>query len=181
MARRFLLISVLVVLVALGTGALVVTGRSTLQSSRDAVDARWAGLRTPLGNRYQALAKLPSALVSAGVPSDRDYVHRLAVAGAEWDRAATRADDPGREVVAADELEGLAARARADTAASPRLSTDPGVTQALAGFDSALVPPADVGAYNDAVRTYQHDRTSLARRPAALVLGFDARPLLVVG
>jgi hypothetical protein len=89
--------------------------------------------------------------------------------------------DPGAEATTADELEALARRARANVAASARLSADPGIASAFAAFDQAVVAPAAVKAYNRAVRAYERARTGTIKSLVARALGYDARPVLVLG
>jgi hypothetical protein len=55
------------------------------------------------------------------------------------------------------------------------------VTQSLVKF-ATTKPNADlVTTYNRAVRAYEDERTGTLQRPVARVLGYDARPLLVLG
>jgi len=97
-----------------------------------------------------------------------------------WRTLAARSDDPGGEAGTANALEGLAARIRADVAASPRLSADVGITAALSAFDRSLVPADAATAFDAAVRRYQGVRTSWSRRPAALAFDFGPVPVLVL-
>lgn len=182
MSRRVILVFLLVAaLLVGGVVAVVVTTRPDLEDGRDTVDARWAALRAPLATRYDGLGQLTDALGAAGA-GERTYTVALAHEIEAWDALAGRSDaDPGAEAAAANRLEGLAARARVNVARSARLSRDPGVAAALAAFDSALVPTDQVGAYNRAVRRYQGTRTDALTQVSADLLGFDARPVLVVG
>ncbi|MFM8303647.1 MAG: hypothetical protein ACKOA9_05025 [Actinomycetota bacterium] len=179
MSRRVLLL-VLVVLVVVGAGvALVATTRPELSDRRAAVDRSWTPLREPLTARYAALDQLSTALDGAGA-GDRSYAVDLAGEVTRWTALAGRAD-AGAEASSANRLEGLATRTRVNVARSARLSRDPAVVEALTAFDAALVADADVRAYNRAVRRYQETRTgTLAQIPAGL-LGYGARPVLVVG
>jgi hypothetical protein len=97
-----------------------------------------------------------------------------------WQRLA-RVDDPGSQAPLANDLEALAARVKANVSASDRLNADPAIKAALSAFDGVVVSPPTVDAYNRAVRAYQHARTGTIRRLVADVLGFDARPQLVLG
>lgn len=180
MVRRLLLLVLLVALLAAGIGAVVVTGRAPLRDARQPVDARWATLRPPLAARYSALAQLPPALTAAGV-GDRAAAVELRGTLDQWRTLAARGDDPGGEAGTANALEGLTARIRADVAASPRLSSDAGITAALAGVDRALVPADAVAAFDSAVRRYQRVRTSWSKRPAALAFDFGPVPVLILG
>ena len=182
MSRRVVLFLVLAILVVVGAGvAVVATARPALDDDRQAVDARWTTLRGPLASRYEGLDQLATALSSAGA-GERTYTVALADELRVWaDLARSTDPDPDAEATAANRLEGLAARVRANVARSARLGRDPGVTQALAAFDAALVPTAEVEAYNRAVRRYQATRTDTLKRIPADLLGYDARPVLVIG
>ena len=182
MSRRVVVAVVLVIVLVAGAAALVVArSRPDLQSDRDTVDTRWAALRDPLAARYAALGQLSDALTAAGA-GDRTYAVDLAAEVDGWSALTSRNDaDPGAEAAAANRLEGLAARTRANVAQSARLSRDPGVAAALAAFDAGLVPPTEVDAYNKAVRRYQGTRTDTLTQIPADLLGFDPRPVLVVG
>ncbi|MFA5884077.1 MAG: hypothetical protein WDA60_09535 [Acidimicrobiia bacterium] len=182
MSRRVILFLVLAILVVVG-GAVAVfaTARPALEDDRQAVDARWAALRGPLAVRYEGLGQLATALANGGA-GDRSYTVALTDEVGVWADLARSSDpDPDAEATAANRLEGLAARVRANVAESARLGRDTGVTQALGMFDSALVPTADVEAYNRAVRRYQATRTDTLKRIPADLLGYDARPVLVIG
>jgi hypothetical protein len=182
MSRRVIVLLLVVVVVLLlgGAAAVVATSRTDLEDDRDAVDARWAALRVPLAARYDGLGQLADALGVAGAGA-RAYTVDLTGELATWrDLAARRDPDPAAEAVSANRLEGLAARVRANVAQSARLSRDPGVAAAFAAFDAALVPPDDVDAYNAAVRRYQSTRTGTLTRIPADLLGYDARPALVL-
>ena len=182
MSRRVLFLLVLVILVVAGAAvALVATARPDLDDGRAAVDARWAPLRTPLTTRYDGLGQLADALATAGA-GDRSYTVDLAAEIARWETLAGRNEtDAGAEAASANRLEGLAARTRVNVARSARLNRDPGITQGLAAFDAALVPNDAVEAYNRAVRRYQATRTDTLKQIPASLLGYDARPVLVLG
>ena len=181
MSRRVLLLLVLVILVVAGAAvALVVTARPDLDDRRDAVDARWVPLRSPLTTRYDGLGQLADALTAAG-SGDRSYTVDLAAEIARWETlTGNREPDAAAEAASANRLEGLAARTRVNVARSARLNRDPGVTQGLAAFDAALVPNDAVEAYNRAVRRYQATRTDTLKQIPAGLLGYDARPVLVL-
>lgn len=181
MGRRLLVLVLLAtVLVVGGAVALVLTARPDLDDGRRAVDTRWSTLRGPLATRYAGLAQLATALGAAGA-GERTYTVDLVDEVGTWDRLAGRDADPASEVMSANRLEGLATRVRTNVAHSARLSQDPGITEALAAFDTALVPTPDVDAYNRAVRRYQSTRTDTVKQIPADLLGFDARPVLVLG
>lgn len=182
MSRRVVLLFLLVIVLLAGAAvAGVATARPALDDDRSAVDARWTTLRGPLTARYDGLAQVATALDSAGAGA-RTYTTDLADELAVWAALVGEKDaDPGEEADAANRLEGLATRARINVARSVRLSRDPALTQAFAGFDAALVPADAVEAYNRAVRTYQSTRTDTLKRLPADLLGYDARPVLVIG
>src|SRR6478672_3265748 len=182
MSRRVgLLVLVVVLLLGAVAVAAVVTARSPLQDRRDAVDGRWVPLRAPLTARYDALGRVAAGLDAAGA-GERTYAVDLSDRLDEWNRLAKSASPkPGSEAVVANELEGLATRVRTNVSASGRLSRDQGLADAFTAFDSALVPPPAISAYNQAVRRDEHTRDEAMKRIAARILGFDARPELVIG
>ena len=65
--------------------------------------------------------------------------------------------------------------------ASEKLKSNDALRAAIDAFDQAVVPPPTVRAYNRAVRTYQDDRSGFFERLVAGALGYDSRPVLVVG
>lgn len=182
MSRRVLLLLALAILVVAGAAvALVATARPDLEDGRSAVDARWAPLRGPLATRYEGLAQVSEALGASGA-GERTYAVDLRDEVETWNRLIARTDpDVGAEAASANRLEGLAARVRANVARSARLNQDPALALVLAAYDSALVSTDDVEAYNRAVRRYQATRTDTFTRLPADLLGYDARPVLVVG
>jgi hypothetical protein len=182
MSRRVgLLVLVVVLLLGAVAVALVVTARSPLQDRRDAVDGRWVPLRAPLTARYDALGRVAAGLDAAGA-GERTYAVDLSDRLDEWNRLVKSASPhAGSEAAVANELEGLATRVRTNVFASGRLSRDQGLADAFTAFDSALVPPPAISAYNQAVRRYEHTRDETMKRVPARILGFDARPKLVIG
>jgi hypothetical protein len=169
--RWFLL--VLVVVVVGGAVALTLTERPKLDDARTAVDDRWKPLRGPdqLLLRYQSLQGALSAFNAAG-GSDRSVSKDLQAALDAWKRALT-GGDAGTET--------QAARLVANALGSERLKANAAVTQSLVRF-ATTKPNVDlVTAYNRAVRAYEDERTGTLQRPVARVLGYDARPLLVLG
>lgn len=180
MSRRVAILVLLIVVLVGGAIALVVTARPPLVEDRDAVDARWAALRTPLADRYARLDGVATELSAAGA-GERTYTVELADALEDWDGLLDEASaEPDAEAAAANRLEGLATRARVNIVASSRLRNNPAITAALEAFDLALVPPPAVDAYNRAVRRYEGTRSETAKRLTASLLGFDPRPTLQV-
>jgi hypothetical protein len=181
MSRRVGLLVLVVVLVLGAVAAFAVTAKSPLQDRRDAVDGRWVPLRAPLTARYDALGRVAAGLAAAGA-GERTYAVDLSARLAEWNRLAQRASpNAGAEAAVANELEGLATRVRTDVSASGRLSRDQGLADAFTAFDAALVPPPAVVAYNRAVHRYEDTRDQTLKRIPARIMGFDARPTLVIG
>ena len=179
--RWILLVLVLLIVGAVAAGALLV--RPDLVDTRDHADATWAPLRAPLAARYEALGGVATALTAAGA-GDRAATVDLSAELERWKAFALRGPkhtNPGAEAATAGELEALARRARANVAASARLAGVPGIAAAFATFDQAVVAPAAVKAYNQAVRTYQQAREGAIKELVAQSLGFDARPVLVLG
>jgi hypothetical protein len=182
MSRRVGLIVLVVVLLLAGVVVvLAVTARSPLQDGRDAVDGHWVPLRATLTARYQALGQVATGLDAAGV-GERTYSVDLKDRLDEWNRLAkSSSSDPATEAVVANELEGLATRVRRDIAGSGRLSRDQNLAGSFTAFDAALVPQPAVTAYNRAVRRYENTRRETFKRLPAKLLGFDERPILVIG
>jgi hypothetical protein len=172
------ILAILLVLVVGGAAALVVAEKPTLDDARDAVDARWQPLRPALVARYEQLGTVLAALGTAG-SGDRSVAHDLTSALAAWKKALADGD-VGTQAEVANRLEGEAARVRANVLASARLAEVGEVTSAIAAF-TASAPPQDlVQAYNRAVRAYEDDRNDSLRRPVARLLGYDARPVLMI-
>jgi len=177
--RRLLWVGLAVVaLVLVAVVVAMVTIRPDQSDARDRVDRAWAPLRAPLVARYQALGGVVQALDGAGARG-RTVTADLAAALARWQRLA-RVDDPGSQAPLANDLEALAARVKANVAASDRLNADAAIKASLSVFDRVVVSPPTVEAYNRAVRAYQHARTGTIRRLVADLLGYDGRPQLVL-
>jgi len=172
---------VLIVVVVGGAVALTLTERPKLDDAQTAVDATWKPLRTPdqLVLRYQKLEGALSAFDAAG-GSDRSVSKDLHAALDAWSRA-LKHGDAGAQAEAANVVEAQATRLIANALGSERLKGDPAVTDSLAQFATTKPDPALVTAYNRAVRAYEDERTGTLQRPVARILGYDARPLLVLG
>jgi hypothetical protein len=175
---KWLVLAVVVLVVAAAVVG-VVTVRPGLADARDQVDRTWVPLRPPLVARYQALGGVDLALVAAGA-RDRSVTKDLTVELGRWQRLA-RTDEPAAQAPLADNLEALALRVKANINAADRLKADPGLMNAVGGFDRAIVSPPAVAAYNRAVRAYEHKRGGTAGGLVATVFGFDARPVLTIG
>jgi hypothetical protein len=183
MRRLRWILLVLVLLMVGGVVAAALLVRPDLVDTRDQVDATWAPLRAPLATRYEALGDVATGLTAAGA-GDRAATVDLIAELERWRAFALRGPkhtDPGAEAATADDLEALARRARANVAASARLTADPAIAAAFAAFDQAVVAPATVKAYNRAVRAYEHAREGTIKALVARALGYDARPVLVLG
>lgn len=183
MRRLKWIVLVVVLLVVAGVVAAALLVRPNLVDTQAAADEQWTPLRAPLAARYTALGGVADALVAAG-EDDRAVTQELQAELARWDAFALRGPkhtDPAAETASADQLEGLARRARANVFASPRLAANPTIVAAFAAFDQAVVPPAAVKSYNRAVREYQDAREGRIEALVAKVLGYDARPELIIG
>jgi hypothetical protein len=181
MSRRFRwILLVLVVVVVGGAVALVVVERPKLQDAQDAVDARWKPLRATdaLVLRYQKLEGALSAFDVAG-GTDRSVSKDLHAALAAWHRA-LESGDARSQATSADAVENQARRLRANVDGSVRLHADAAINDALTAFVGTRPPESVVAAYNAAVRRYESQRTSTWSRPVARVLGYDARPVLIL-
>jgi hypothetical protein len=179
---RWIVVLVVAVLAAAVIAALLLV-RPDLDDGRSRVDARWSPLRPALITRYDALDGVATALRDAGA-ADRAVTTDLDTALDRWSRFALRGPkhtDPGAEVVIANDLESLARRMRANVVASARLQGNEPLRTALTAFDQAVVPEPAVNAYNRAVRSYEDTRSGFFDRIVADTLGYDSRPVLVVG
>jgi hypothetical protein len=172
------ILAILLVLVVGAAAALVVAEKPTLDDARDAVDARWQPLRPTLVARYEQLDTVLAALGTAG-GGDRSVAHDLTGALAAWKKALADGD-AGTQAEAANRLEGEAVRVRANVLASARLAEAGELTNAIAAFTAAVPPQNLVQAYNRAVRAYEDDRNDSFRKPVARLLGYDARPVLMI-
>jgi hypothetical protein len=176
---------VLLVVVVVGAGAViaVLTTRPGLDDARTKVDRRWLTLRPSLVARYAALTPVEQALVAAGGP-DRAVTQDLRAELARWKDLAGRSKsdaDPGAEADAANALEALARRTKANMV-NGKLNGNQVLTAALQAFDTKVPEPPDaVGAYNQAVRSYQHERGGTVHSTVASLLGYGERPQLVLG
>jgi hypothetical protein len=178
MARRVrrLAVVVLVLLIA-GAVALVLLTRPQLDDHRDDVDRAWAPLRAPLGARYNQLAAVNEQMTAAGA-AERAVTRELGTTLQRWVRLRRAADDDAdseAEAVTANRLEGLAARLNAVVLSSDRLRAVEPLNQAIAAFQGTAAPLPAIKTYNDAVQEYEDTRTSLLRRPAADLFGFESR------
>jgi hypothetical protein len=177
------IVLLLVAVVAVGAVVAVLTTRPHLSDARDRLDRRWFTLRPSLQTRYATLTPVEQALVAAGGP-DRDVTRDLRAELAHWKDLSgrSRADaDPGAEATAANALEALARRTKANMT-NGKLSGNQALTSALQAFDTAVpTPPNAVGAYNDAVRAYQRERGGTVHSAVAWLLGYGQRPQLILG
>jgi len=133
--------------------------------------------------RYNALDAVATAMHDAG-GGERAVTEDLDAALARWSPLALKGPthtNPAREARVANELEALARRVRANINGSDRLKVNEALTATLAGFDLAVVPPPTIAAYNRAVRRYEQERSGAVNGLVVSILGYESRPLLVVG
>jgi len=176
---RWIVLVVVVLLVALAAVSMLLV-RPDLAEARDRVDARWADLRSELIARYDALGAIAETLDAAGA-RDRSVTRDLRAELARWTRLEERArPDPALEATIANNLEALERRALENFQASDRLRGNPDLAASFLAFDQQVASPPRVRAYNQAVRAYQSTRDGTFARLVAGVLGFDARPTLLV-
>jgi hypothetical protein len=169
---RWIFVGILVLLIA-GAVALVFTQKPTLDDGRDAVDARWSALRPALVTRYERLdTALQVFAVAAGERTVAADTRRELTA---W-RSAIEDGGQERQADAANRLEGLGVRLRANVLASPRLSGVPEMSDALTAYDTSAPGPDLVDPYNRAVENYEDDRTDTLHVPVARLFGFASRP-----
>jgi hypothetical protein len=177
-ARVALLVVVALVVSALAASATAValSSRSDLSSTRRGVDDDWSRLRPSLDERYRHLREAAAA-ARTRLNATRSVFDEIDGAVAAWPGTARQATD--RQVAAAAELEGLAARLAATVASTPRLRGAPDVTAALDRL-RATDTTAGRGAYNAAVNAYHRARGGFPRRLVAGALGYEERRMLEV-
>jgi len=177
---RWILLVLIVALVG-GAVALVVVELPKLDDARNAVDAHWKPLRAPeqLPARYQKLNDAVTAFDAAG-GAGRGVSKDLHAALTAWQRA-LRDGGEDAQVTAANALEAQGTRLVANTLGSERIKSVNAVTDSLGQYAATRPPAALVSAYNHAVDRYEDQRTGLLQRPIARLLGYDARPVLVMG
>jgi len=177
--RRVLLLVVVALVVsaaAASATAVALGSRADLSSSRHRVDREWAELRPALTSRYQSLGRA-ATLARARLNTDRTVFDDIANAVAGW--AATERWPTDRQVGAAANLEGLAARLGATVATTSRLRAATDVTEALRPLEQTDAAQAGVP-YNNAVLAYQRARGGFPRRLVAGALGYEDRRTLEV-
>jgi hypothetical protein len=168
------LLGLLLILAVVVAAVVVVLGnRSALDHSRSRVDTRWSALRGPLDARYRQLAAL-NVVLAQDLSKGAALPTQLTAALRNWTDAA-KARDTEAGVQAANQLESLAGLARATATSTDRLKSEARLQQAVAAFNRTTPPSATVDAYNAAVRTYEHDRTTGLRRLTAALFGYHAR------
>jgi hypothetical protein len=168
-------VALAVVLLIAGFVALVITGQGTLSNDSRQISERWKPLRGPLADRYELLGG--AAGVVDQVSPDRSVTADIQKAQRTWN-AAQKHTDIDAQVAAANELEGLARRLDANVAASAKLTADTDVKAALDAFHQSTPAQPLVDGFDDATAQYAKTRTSIGRRLAAAIFGYDARPAL---
>lgn len=158
-----------------GLIALIITGQGTLSNDSRQVNDRWKPLRATLTDRYTQLANAAGSVDQ--VSPDRTVSNDINKAGRTW-AVALKRSDVDAQVAAANDLEGLARRLEANVAASPKLSADPDVRAAIDAFRATVPETPLVDAFDDATAKYARDRTSIGRRLAAAMFGYEPRPAL---
>jgi hypothetical protein len=180
MWRRFRwILLVLFVAIAGGATALVVIENPKLDDSRSSVDRRWIPLRVALVPRYEKLDTALGAFDAAG-GTDRAVSHSLHAELKRW-LDTVRHGDANTQVQRANALEAQSRRLSANVFASERLRGVAPLNEAIAAFAAASPGTGLVTRYNRAVRQYEHEREGTLQRPVARVLGYDARPVFVLG
>ena len=176
--RVALLVIVALVVSALAASATAValSSRSDLSSTRRRVDDTWVKLRPSLDVRYGHLKDAAGA-ARTRLGSPRSVFDDIDRAVSDWPGTARQATD--RQVAAAADLEGLAARLAASVASTPRLRSASDVAAAMDRLHSTDTT-AGRGAYNAAVDAYQRSRGGFPRRLVAGALGYEERRMLEV-
>jgi hypothetical protein len=169
------LLPVLVVAAVVGAGSSVLSARPDLQKAKRDVDASWSALSGRLDNRYVLLASVDDKLRPIPGPIHA-IVGDVDSALARWHDVRTHGG-VAAQVAAANDLEGFARRLVATAAASPRVSNDKAVLQALAQFlgDGSR---AGAASFNKTVTSYEHERRGPVRTVVASLLGEGAIPVL---
>ena len=183
--RRFRWIAVLViaVLVALVVAAVVLV-RPGLEDDRDRVDARWTPLRPTLITRYAKLGSVATALRDAGA-GDRAVTADLDTALDRWKRYALlgpKHTDAATEATLANVLEGLAAP-RAPRTTSRRRSSSRTMRCGRRSTRSTRPSCRRPRCAPTTVRSGRTRTTGPASSSVSVAgaLGYDSRPVLVVG
>lgn len=169
------LVVALLVLVAAGLVALMVTVRPGLRDDADTVDTTWKPIVAQLTERYAALEGVKNALDKAGL-GDRDVTLALGRTLDRW-KIASGGTDTDEQVQTAGELEMLAARATA-LSDRPRLRLQNDLKLALAAFTAEKPAGPLVRKYNRAVTKYQGARDGVLSRVVARLDGYPMRPTL---
>jgi hypothetical protein len=179
---RWLVIGAVALALA-GAVAAVVTIEPEISGARDRVDLRWTPLREPLAARYVTLEVVATELDAAGA-AERAVTTALHDSLDRWTKLALRGanhTDLVLEVKTANELEALARRVKANILGSDRLNANLTLQAAVGAFDLAVVPVPTISAYNRAVRQYEKERSGTINRLVAGALGYESRPVLLIG
>jgi hypothetical protein len=182
MSRRTRWILLVLVVALVGAAvALVVVEQPKLDDARAAVDARWKPLRAPdqLRARYDRLGDFLNQYDAAG-GAGRGVSKDLHAALDAWQRA-LRDGNAESQVDAANAAEAQGTRLVANTLGSERIKGVSAVSDAMTTYANTKPNPALVAAYNQAVDHYEDERTGALQQPVARVLGYDTRPVLVLG
>ena len=172
MFRRFrrLIVALVLLIIVIAVAAVVLGNRSALDGARSRVDQRWAALRPPLQARYAKLAVVADALAKDVGPTER-VPAQITRALKQWNALMA----PGHQNPAAEVAIAGAPYTVLRDAVHIHPTRAEAVQSAVADFDKTAAPVALVDAYNAAVRTYEHDRTSGLRRVTAAVFGYGSR------
>jgi len=169
------LLPVLILAAVVGAGSSVLSARPDLQKAKRNVDTSWSSLSVQLDHRYVLLKAVDDKLRPIPGPI-RTLVGDVDGTLARWRDVRTHTG-VAAQVVAANDVEGLARRLVATAAASPRLRSNAAVLSALAAF---LADPSRTAAlaFNEKVASYEHERRGPVRAVVASVLGDGAIPVL---
>ncbi|SRR5712692_399712 len=175
---RWILLALFIAILG-GATALVVVENPKLDDARSAVDTRWIPLRVALVPRYEKLDTALGAFDAAG-GSDRSVSRSLHGQMRAW-RDAVHKSDANTQAQQANALEADARRLSANVFASERLRGIAPLNEAIAAFAAAAPATELVNRYNASVHRYERERESTLQRPVARVLGYDVRPVFVLG
>ncbi len=169
------LLPVLIVAAVVGAGVSVLSARPDIQKSKHNVDASWTSVSGQLDHRYDLLATVDDTLRPIPGPV-HTLVGNVDTALAHW-HSVRNHSSIATQVVAANDIEGLARRLVVTQAASPRVTGNTTVLNALAAF---LGDPwqNSANAFNLRVSAYEKERHGPVRAIVASMLGAESIPVL---
>lgn len=171
-STRSSVVIILVGLVAVVVAA-VLSMHPPLSDAREELEQAWAGLQPALDERFDRLAALSRA-VSDARPDEPDLLTAVDDTISDWKTLLSERPTPDvdAEPAAANRAESAGARLVVAITASPRLTEQRPVVEALRDYVTND-PEVDRARYNDAVDRYDSARARFPGRFFADLLGFD--------